>query len=412
MRKNGEKYKRTLSLIIVLVTFLFMQPYIVWSTYKYYTFFLVVEYLILICGIILICYGMVVNNFVIPKKNFDSFCIFAILALFFYFTGEYSQVGQWGVMLQYVFLTLLMFVDDSVLRESLNKLAFFMSVLLIPALIVLIFRYGRINVPHTILLDYKEGHRIFIQYPLSVATSNAFSSSIASFRLNGMFDEPGALGTYLALILSGRKYDLKNKSNIILFISGCLTFSTAFVIITSFYAGVSIAKRIRKYGTYYIGKRFLGALILGGAIVGVILVINPTIINNVWLKIFSKLFVHDNLRGINDVSFLIKKDFSNVKTLIWGKGYAFSEVFDAGTILMLFYKVGVVGCVMSAIYLVFVRYDSKTFKNTISMRIIMLLLLIQRPYILMLPYVTLFVLGLSNSERIEGKNAKSKNDIY
>lgn len=380
-----------------------MQPYIIWSTYKYYTLFLEIEYCMLIFGIGWILYGLILNSFVIEKYYFTSACIFGVLAIYVYCTGESSQIGQWGVLLQYIFLLLLLLVNDSVLHVSLDKIALIMAIILIPALVVLVCRYVGINIPHTILLDYKEGNRVFLQYPLSIATSNQYSTSIVSYRLNGMFDEPGALGTYLALILTGRKYDLKNKINLILFIAGCLTVSTAFAIISLFYLAVVIIKRIRENKLTSISKRVISLVLLVFIVLVIVMLMNPSILNNTWLKFFAKLS-GNNLRGTKDVLAQINNDFLNNKDFLFGKGYAVSELYDSGTILMLFYKIGLIGMVLAAIYLIFIKYKVNSIRKDIIVRLVMMLVLIQRPYLLMFPYISLYIMALvANQKEVNEK---------
>ena len=53
---------------------------------------------------------------------------------------------------------------------------------------------------------------------------------IEGVRLCGLYNEPGYLGTFIGLFLFADGYNLKRKSNYILIIAGCLTFSVAFFV--------------------------------------------------------------------------------------------------------------------------------------------------------------------------------------
>ena len=57
-------------------------------------------------------------------------------------------------------------------------------------------------------------------------------------RICGLFNEPGYLGTICALILCYEKLDLKKIGNVILLITGFLTFSLAFLLILMIYMAV------------------------------------------------------------------------------------------------------------------------------------------------------------------------------
>lgn len=396
------QYEKILSYIIVAVTFLFMQPFITWNSYPLYSFCLYLEYFLLVLGILLVFFMIFNDNGIVHKKNFRSFIIFLALSFAFYFNGENSQVGQWGVLLQYLFLSLLMFVDEDIIEDSLNKLALLMAILLIPALIVLLFRYAGINVPHSILSDYREGNRVFVHYPFSIATSNVYSTSIASFRLNGMFDEPGALGTYLVLILIARNYNLKDRTNVILFISGCFTMSTAFILISLIYTVLIIFKRIQHNKKVSFRRNaFWGCLLIVIFII-VFCVLNPSILENTWLRVFSKFYSDEYLRGSSGIISKIQSEFEgNLKLIMFGKGYSTPDFIDSGSALILFYKVGVIGVLLTVIYIIYNQKPlARNGKDTI-VRIALFLALLQRPYVLMVPYVVLFLMG------IESKNILS-----
>lgn len=77
------------------------------------------------------------------------------------------------------------------------------------------------------------------------------------FRLQGMYDEPGVVGTICALILISDKMKLNNFFNIIIFIGGVMSLSIAFYIMILIY----ILFNLRKYFVFMIKMILISVII-------------------------------------------------------------------------------------------------------------------------------------------------------
>ena len=115
-----------------------------------------------------------------------------------------------------------------VITSSLGIVFFLASVISLP-------------IPHTIV-DYYDVTGIptkYVNYYISYVVSQG-----SLYRLCGIFNEPGYLGTVLAFVLIVDNINIKKRENIILFIAGCCTFSMAFfVLLLIFLALISYKKK-------------------------------------------------------------------------------------------------------------------------------------------------------------------------
>lgn len=86
------------------------------------------------------------------------------------------------------------------------------------------FLFGLNVLPHRMVPFYmEESHAFYADYYITYIYVNS-----DFIRLCGFTNEPGFWGTITALVLVGRRCNLRNKENLILFIGGSFTFSVAF----------------------------------------------------------------------------------------------------------------------------------------------------------------------------------------
>lgn len=82
-------------------------------------------------------------------------------------------------------------------------------------------------------------------------------------RFNGLFDEPGVVGTISFLLLFAEKFNLKKIGNIILLISGLLSFSLFFYLAVSIYG---IYFFLIKGNTRFVTKIIVGVILILGIV--------------------------------------------------------------------------------------------------------------------------------------------------
>lgn len=103
---------------------------------------------------------------------------------------------------------------------------------LIPALVYYFISRWGVALPFEILDSYEPGKRLigvyYKLYPLSAQMSSIYGNYF-DYRITGIYDEPGRLGTLAGLFLICEEFKIKNNwQNMVIFVSGLLSFSLAF----------------------------------------------------------------------------------------------------------------------------------------------------------------------------------------
>lgn len=92
-----------------------------------------------------------------------------------------------------------------------------------------------VNLPsHYIAASNQFKEYDYTQYPFLVIP-NDFKHPDGLFRFHSVFDEPGVVGTLAGLFLWIERYKIGKWYNLVVFISGVLSFSLFFIIISTFY---------------------------------------------------------------------------------------------------------------------------------------------------------------------------------
>lgn len=217
--ENGEEMKIWCCAVLL---FCINQPFFLWHIIP--PFLLVVLFLFLS-----------VSSFSLKYKY--SFSIFCILYFYIGARGNSSIYGYLGLLCVAMYLLL----DRDYLAKILYKFSIVYSVLIFPSIIVyLIHLCTNIFLPTVLIEPLNSLKEETVQYEatLFLVLQYYISPSGELFlfpRFSGYFDEPGVVGTISSILLMCTKYDLKNKFNIPIFISGLLSFSFYFYIVSACY---------------------------------------------------------------------------------------------------------------------------------------------------------------------------------
>lgn len=391
-------YKEKPIYIIVLAIFLYMQPFVTWSSYTYSGIFIVLMNICLFGGIIYEL-NSILNNKIVKKNLLIGFLMIVAFSMYYYCTGNNSLIGHFGIFMQYVFICFFIFDKDKEKIFDAYRKVF--AVLLVPSVLFFIINLLGIGFPHELLQDYRENStRVYLHYPFSVMTASVYSVELPMRRLCGFLDEPGALGTFIALILIITDLNLKDKYNIFLFIAGFMTLSTAYYIIIGLYFILVKFKITTKISRKKMWLLFFAII----ATVGILILAQYY---GVLYEIFGKLFEGD-ARYSNITWQKTTEKFGNRMTkYLFGNGYHSGGV-DLGynaSWTVLIYDVGIIGILISVICILFAFNDKskETYKSMIF-RILFLLSMMQRPYILTVPYMCLLFIGIEMlSKRTDSK---------
>lgn len=387
--------RKGISFVFAMTMFLYMQPFVTWSSYPLHNIFFI---LMLGCLFIGLLYEMcsAFSRPFVDRSVCYALIFVGFFAAYFYCTGEESLFGRAGVFFQYLFIVMFVFVPGEDVTRIFQAYRKFMALLLIPAIFFFLLRLVEIEWPYHLLADYRvSSSRVYIHYPFSVLAANMNSINLPSLRLCGFMDEPGALGTFTAFILILDDLDLKNIFNMILFVAGCMTLSTAFFLllfIYLLYTRMSVQRLKRIPAKWLLFVLPIGvAVILAGQ-------------SGVLTKIFSKLSLED-VRGTSAIWVQTRKEFGdNVLKYLFGNGYYSGDFGRFQSWTMLIHDIGIIGIFITVLFVLLVFDKHKANKRLFIFRILFLVSMIQRPYIFTIPYMLIFLIGVQVMGDAEKEN--------
>ncbi|SEQ32018.1 hypothetical protein SAMN05216600_10527 [Pseudomonas cuatrocienegasensis] len=202
-----------------------LNPFIIWSFSVEIRAAVLLSLLVML---VLKCKFSVVN---IMIGSLLGSCTF----LYFYLFGN----SFLGCMYSAAFIFLLLQYDAHLLSKTFTLFKYFFVFSLIPG--------GLLWVYHHITGDYQafsvgsieplmsevksEKNQLYTVYPLSIVLDHMLVGS--GYRLFGVYDEPGVVGTFSALFLAADKFNFKKIENLLIFVFGVISFSLAFYVLVA-----------------------------------------------------------------------------------------------------------------------------------------------------------------------------------
>ena len=224
-----------LEFITAILFFIMLEPSFIWGID---TFF--IKYLLL--------FIMMIKTDLRSSGYLGLFLFFFFIISIIPITHGHNIIG----FLAYVMFAFIPFVRKtfalrtfSIFRSILASVTT-ISILVWIAVIVL-----RINLPYTVieplneLKDYK-----YLSYPFLVIPTMSMSQDIMSIiRFHGMFDEPGAIGTYCLIMLYIDNFNIKKLRNVVFLIAGVISMSLFFYISSILFIMLRVVmnKAFRRY---------------------------------------------------------------------------------------------------------------------------------------------------------------------
>lgn len=245
--------------LTAFLLFLLLFPYFAWPLAPYYYYLVIFP----LAGLFFLNKGIEVSKYA---------CIFAALCLF---ASMCSGVNLFGAI-SMVLLALVFNVNKAFLCTVYEKFYLLYTVLIALSMISYALVQTGFALPSEILpppprntIDLN-----YIAYPFYVRPLRL--NEVSFFRFNGMFDEPGTVGTMALLLLVIEKCSFKKKGNLIILLSGILSFSLFFYIAIGFY----LLLKIFLVGSQIKERLFVGVLLA----LSVILVIKNPLANEMILS--------------------------------------------------------------------------------------------------------------------------------
>lgn len=225
MEKSSKPFD-WLAFVAGLLLFLLLDPYMTWP-YQSLMFYMVTLPLL---GIF--WYKQKEMN----VRNTFLFIFFAMILLL---AAACKRSNLFGVLAFFLF-SIIPFMSRAFTKATYNYFSKIYVWVLFLGLIVWVLVFLKLPIPHAVIPPMntlKEYY--FDQYPLLVIPHTfriTIESIYASFRFCGPFEEPGVVGTISLLMLLVEDFNLKKKGNIVLLISGLLSFSIFFYVAAFMFA--------------------------------------------------------------------------------------------------------------------------------------------------------------------------------
>lgn len=383
--------------------------------------------------VIIIGSAYVAINRKVERKNFYIFLflVFNLIVIEFICGCRFSDLSSITLVsiLNFFVIGLFCLFPDNVKANIYRWFLFMFVISIIPGIIYSIFTFAGINLSfETITASSEIKQNSYVQYlhfPFAVQISKNYDliGNLNRFRLCGIYDEPGRVGTVCALLLTTEGLKIKKDwKNLLLFIGGVLSLSLAFFLIIAI---VFIYKMFKKNEAKY-------AVFLIVILVAFFVFLNIDF-DNVALASLQNRFVitSTGLAGNNRTGTEFNNIFykflenSGIFTLLLGNGDgSMYKVLSAASIgygssyKSIIYDIGFLGTILYILWIV--MYGKKYWSNKkminsfIVINIaIFIINLYQRPSIFHPSYLLILLGGIANVSVLSasGEN-KLVEDLY
>ena len=384
------KHANVLHVLFAITAFLEFNPYFIWHDNRilYYG----------IATLTIFAFGItVINNDIrMDRIGVKMSFVAALIILYYYNTGTINTLETLLRSIPfYLFLALL--GKDK--RKVFQILSYIFAITIIPTLILYLIHQMGINPEWEYLVPanpLKAAKGVYYkQFLGSVKIAYSYSKPLSGlYRAQGMFDEPGLLGTVAALILIADGYKLKNNfKNIVIMIGGLISFSFAFYVLSVVYLGL---KHTYKFIPILIVFLILASLF------------NMGILEDPFLEkyIFNRFKIEDgSFAGDNRTTRNFDIEFNNflhsdISTILFGKGAGAGKrnpaMQGSSSWKMSLYNRGILGLLMLILFPIIGTIVFSKTKEGYYLLFMFLLSVYQRPNILNLGYMSILFGGLSN----------------
>lgn len=413
-------YKSFLLWICAICAFLAMNPYFMWNTYLNGSFNILRQFVLLITFLTMLFYYFYMRRISIKIIVIgNSFVLIWILQRV---SGGIFNFA-FGSVLTILIISMFVNLSDENKKAIYEKFVTIFALSLISGIVVWFITTIGINIPYSELISDHQGKvaaGFYYKHHFgSIYLSNIYFTMMQ--RLCGMFDEPGVVGTFSALILVGNRFGKrKDWKNVVIFIAGILSFSLAFWLI------LIVAYLIWNF------KKGLTHIIASILVLSFIYFIFININTNIEYinTLQSRMtIVNGTLAGNSrsdepfDIAFNIFLK-GNDGNRLFGNGINAAQnnpaMFGSYTYKMLIYDYGFLG--FTALILWFLLTILKLYKknwNCLTLLFVFLISIYQRPYVFELYYIIVLFggcatinLSQSNIININKKQVISKNAYF
>ena len=342
---------KILSLLLVFYCFFSyeLEPYFLWDVYNAGLWGIIhsLHPKIIICGLILIVFIFSLPKNISKQQFVLTIWSLTALSLSFVIAGpEMFYSKQWMVIILFAIYLL---SSEKVKRYSYDMFhTIFPLLLIVPILVYILLRLG-INVPYSVIQSNEEikiaGGIQYRIYPFAAQWIGRWNQGYYLLRFCGVFREPGVVGTFSALLLCSERFRIKKDwRNIVLLISGCISFSLAFY----GFVGIYFLTRFFKLNRKWI-IALIGLVVLYLVFINVSFPIDAIARFQERLRLFSSEVVADN-RTNSQYDLIYNSLFEGrIVSVLFGNGYGSIESIlaknhvDGASYKNLIFNFGLVG---------------------------------------------------------------------
>lgn len=160
------------------------------------------------------------------KKRIHIFFVFLFISLWFFRPMGFDMKGLFLGIFRAIVPCSLIIMESKIQKQTLKYLFLLIAIIAGIGAILHVLNISGIYLLNLITI-VETPERDFAIYPFLVYIYPS------SMRFSSIFDEPGYLGTIIALYLSIEQFDFKKKTNVILLICGILSLSFGFYVMVA-----------------------------------------------------------------------------------------------------------------------------------------------------------------------------------
>ncbi len=391
---------------LILISFsisMMMSSYIMffWNTYEPYSigiFFRVYSYV----GIIGMLFWEVMNEAKLSKYLASSLILLALLELYTLYDIKLEQDAFHiivRIVRMMISITALYLLNEED-REYVFKCFFRIFVLAcLPSVVYYYLGATAERIPHSILQSTISGKvakkEFYYHYPLGLL----MHTSAGLIRISGIFDEPGYVGTTLALLYACTRKSNNRIWDILSIIIGITTLSLAyFLLMFVFFIVDSLAQN-------KINKKMSIILVLTFLVIAFVVLLNVETTNPYISFVQSKFFTDEGSLIKNNRE---SQTFANAYENFWNSG-GYKVLIGNGngattlnplmtgssSIKCLFYDYGILGSLLYLGFFIHLMISMKPARQAWGFVTVFFLSIYQRPYVLNFMYISVFYCGIS-----------------
>lgn len=398
--KQQNNQKSIYDYWVAFVVFCSMSPYFLWKTFTHSDLNIValIELIFIISQL-----GLLVlhRNVLIQKKRVKLILFLILIGILIYLLNGDGFDFYPARLIPIVAITVIIsFSDVKVLRIYDCYMTLVALSLIIGVGIYLLNLLG-VNIPYNELVAQNEGktevYQFYRQYFGAVQIDSLYTDIMP--RLCGMFDEPGVVGTFCALFLVSKRFDFKDWRTYIFLLGGILSLSLAFFFLVIL--GLTLFSLNRE------GK-VLKIILIVICVSVFVLTLYPNLLDYILSRIgngniFSIL--NGRMENVNSYKQEMSRFWNtDLRHLLFGMGYnaSMNNINMAGSYYytMPIYDHGLLGTILIVAWFVqLIRYIinrcefQSTKRNIFILAIVFASSIVQRPYVLSIPYVIVLMGG-------------------